>query len=153
MAKRQHKHYTDDERATYVAMLVAEGYPERRGALKKVAAFVGCHPNVLRRWWKGTNNPPPTKLVAQKKADIATRIEEVLHHILDLLPGALETAEPRDLIIGLGVAVDKLQLLHGKPTERVEEHLTVADSRERLAQLLDRRAAAYRAERDTGGPH
>jgi len=147
------RRYSDEERATYVAMLVAEGYPERTGALKKVAAFVGCHPNVLRRWWKGTQNPPPTELVTQKKEDIATRLEGVVHHILDLLPDALEIADTRDLITGLGVSIDKLQLVSGKPTERVEENVTVRDSRERLAQLIDRRAALGGTPRDTGGPH
>lgn len=151
MARR--RRYSDEERATYVAMLVAEGYPERTGALKKVAAFVGCHPNVLRRWWKGTQNPPPTELVTQKKEDIATRLEGVVHHILDLLPDALEIADTRDLITGLGVSIDKLQLVSGKPTERVEENVTVRDSRERLAQLIDRRAALGGTPRDTGGPH
>lgn len=151
MAKR--RWYTDEERATFVAMLEAEGYPEVRGALKKVSAFVGCHPNVLRRWWKRTQNPPPTELVTQKKADIAARLEEVVHLILDLLPDALETADTRDLIVGMGVGIDKLQLLQGRPTERIEEHLTIGDSRERLAQLLDRRAAIYGAGRDSGVTH
>jgi hypothetical protein len=127
-------------------MLEAEGYPDRRGALQKVAHFAGIHTNVLRRWWKGTRNPPPTKLVTQKKGEIGDRLEEIVHLILDLLPDALEVAETRELITGLGVTVDKWQLVRGQPTERIEnaDGLTDDERAERIAAILD----AARARRD-----
>jgi len=133
MVKR--RRFSDDDRATYVAMLVAEGYPTRVGALLKVSSFAGIHTNVLRRWWKGTQNPPPTQLVAQKKAEIGERIEGIVHQVLDLLPDALELADVRELITALGVSVDKWQLVKGQPTERVAVQNESSDER-RLAEIV-----------------
>jgi len=133
MTKR--RRFSDDERATYVAMLVAEGYPTRVGALLKVSSFAGIHTNVLRRWWKGTQNPPPTQLVIQKKAEIGERIEGIVHQVLDLLPDALELADARELITALGVSVDKLQLVKGHPTERIAIEDATTDE-QRLAQIV-----------------
>jgi len=151
-AKR--RHYTDEERATFVAMLKAEGYPERLGALKKVADFARVHPNVLRRWWKATRNPPPTELVIQKIEAIDIRLEQIIHKILDLLPEALEDANTRDLALTLGIAVDKHQLIRGQPTERqdvtVHDQLTDSQRTERLVLLLDA-AGARRNGRPAAG--
>ena len=124
MAKSRRR-YTDDERATYVAMLAAEDYPDRLGALKKVSEFAQVHTNVLRRWWKATSNPPPTELVTQKKGAIEDRLQEIVHKVLDLLPDSLEVASTRDLITALGVSVDKWQLLRGEPTERSDSVVTL----------------------------
>jgi len=119
-------------------MLAAEGYPDRLGALLKVATFAQIHTNVLRRWWKATQNPPPPQLVIQKKEAIERRLEAVIHQILDFLPDALEVASTHELIIGLGVTVDKYQLLRGEPTARqdVTVHDELSDT-ERLARLTE----------------
>lgn len=116
---RKRRRYSDDERATLIAMLETEGYPNVSGALKKVSEYADVHTNVLRRWWKKTQNPPPTELVTQKKGEIKDRLQEVVHNIIDVLPDAIDEAGPRDLFTGLGIAIDKLQLLSGQPTLRL----------------------------------
>ena len=149
MTKR--RRFSDDERATYVAMLVAEGYPTRVGALLKVSSFAGIHTNVLRRWWKGTQNPPPTQLVIQKKAEIGERIEGIVHQVLDLLPDALELADARELITALGVSVDKLQLVKGHPTERIATDDATSNER-RLAEIVALYDAVRARTMDGTGP-
>src|SRR3990172_312273 len=128
----------------YVALLDSEGYPNRLGALKKVASFAGIHTNVLRRWWRKTQNPPPTDLVTQKKADLSLRLRDLAHLVLDTLPDAIDEADARELFTGLGITLDKLQLLEGKPTEHIQHDISDDERSARVATLLD----AARTRRD-----
>lgn len=125
-------------------MLVTEGYPNRLGALKKVADFVGCHPNVLRRWWKGTQNPPPTELVTEKRLDIVDHLNDLIYQVLRLLPDSLDEASTRELVTALGVFVDKRQLLTGGATSRNELNGT-------LDVTMSWRDVVEAARRDNGG--
>jgi transposase-like protein len=141
MAKNQRK-YTDDERASLIAILQAEGYPEKLGALKKVAAYAGVHENVLRRWWKGTQNPPPTTSVRHKKIDLSVAIREELSAIFTEMNTKRDEATYRDLGVVAGIMMDKQQLLENKPTERIAvEHsgqISIDERRNRINDLLRR---------------
>lgn len=116
MAKNQRR-YTDEERASLVVMLQAEGYPDKLGALKKVAEYAGMHENVLRRWWKGTQNPPPTTSVSHKKIDLSSAINDELIAIFTEMKTKREEADYRALGTVAGILFDKKQLLEGKPTQ------------------------------------
>ncbi len=136
------RRYTDEERADLIVMLQSQGYPDKLGALKKVADYAGVSPDVLRRWWKGTQNPPPDKLVAHKKIDLREAIEKELNAIFRDMKVKREDASYRDLGTVAGILFDKKQLIEEKPTERIaHEHsgtLTVDERRNRIAELLDR---------------
>lgn len=140
MATQKRRRYSDEERATLMAMLESEGYPDRLGALKKVADYAQIHPHVLRRWWKAKQNPPPHKLVAQKKIDLREAIQSELTHIFTELHSKREDASYKDLGTVAGIMMDKLQLLEGKPTERISHDVTISDTerRARIDELLDR---------------
>jgi transposase-like protein len=146
MAKR--RRYTDEERATLMVMLQSEGYPNKLGALKKVAEYASIHPHVLRRWWQAKQNPPPNKLVAHKKIDLREAINKELAAIFEEMKTARSTADYRELGTVAGILFDKKQLLEDKPTERIaHEHsgqLTIDERRQRVADLLN----TARARRD-----
>lgn len=118
---QKHRRYTDEERAMFVAMLTAKGYPDTLGALKAVATYAQVHENVLRRWWKRTSNPPPTELVSQKKIELADMFEDVARRYLehatdeDVVAGTFG----KDAVIAAATATDKMRLLRGLPTEIV----------------------------------
>ena len=118
MAKNQRK-YTDDERASLVVMLQAEGYPDKPGALKKVAEYAGVHENVLRRWWKGTQNPPPTTSVSHKKIDLTKAINDEIAAIFTEMRVKRDEADYRTLGTVAGILLDKKMLLEGKPTHNI----------------------------------
>lgn len=118
MAKNQRR-YNDEERASFVVMLEAAGYPNTPGALKRVAANAGVHENVLRRWWKGTSNPAPTTIVSRKKVDLSKAIRNELALIFDRMNVTRDEATYRDVTIAMGILVEKLQLIEGKPTQNV----------------------------------
>ena len=151
MARR--KRYSDKFRAAAVVMLEAEGYPGSDGALTRVAGHLDVPLSTLRGWFTAEHNPPPTELRNEKKSELRDLLETELREAVRAMANARPEASYRDLGTVAAIFTDKVQLLDGKPTERVEESVTVHDSRERLAQLIDRRASAGRARLDTGGPH
>src|SRR5688572_29176111 len=134
------KRYTDEERASLIVMLQAAGYPDKIGALKEVSDYSGVNVRVLRRWWLGTQNPPPDKLVRHKKLDMKKAIDDELSSIFTAMKTARADATYRDLGVVAGIMMDKQQLLNDKPTERIEHTgtLTVDERRARVAELLDR---------------
>jgi transposase-like protein len=139
MGKR--RRYTDEERATLVAMLIAEGYPDKKGALSKVATYAQLPPSTLQRWFHGTNNPPPTQLANEKVFDLKEALQTELQAILKTMPSARADAEYGDLSRALGIITDKLLLLDKQPTERIAvEHsgqISIDERRQRINELLN----------------
>lgn len=134
VARRERKRpsYTDAFRATAVAALIADGYPEREGALSKVAKAFNLHARTLQRWADDVQSAPPDDLVTQKKAGMADLIEKEIYEVLDLMPEKRERANYSQLAIVLGVLIDKMRLLRDLPTEIVHvlpEFLAAAQRR------------------------
>lgn len=139
MAKR--RAYDDDFRATAVLMLEAQGYPDTPGAVAIVSKHLNVPERTLRRWASGEQNPPPDQLVRVKRGELSERLDSLLDVLIDEMVKATEGAPLNHLATAFGIAVDKKQLLSGKPTAINEDTVTVNDARERLAQQLGRRAA------------
>ena len=119
MAKRNRRRYTDDFRASASVMLESQGYPEQKGALTSVANHLDVPLSTLRGWFLDIHNPPPTEVRNEKKGDLVALLKTEALSILGDMPNAREFAEYRELGTVLGIVIDKLQLLEGKPTERV----------------------------------
>lgn len=119
-------------------MLEAAGYPDQPGALTRVAKAQGIPPRTLSRWFNKEQNPPPDRMVIEKRGDLIDAIRDEIYAALGEMSAAREQANYRDLGIVAATFVDKLQLLEGKPTERTEVQVT--DARDRLAHLVDQRA-------------
>ena len=120
MAKRTRNQYSDEFRATAVLMLESQGYPDRDGSLSAVAKHLGLPLSTLRGWFIKTRNPEPAQVRNIKKAEIVDLIREEIRSALDAFENTREFASYRDIGTVFGILVDKLQLLEGKPTARVE---------------------------------
>lgn len=143
MSKR--RQYDDKFRASAVVMLEAAGYPDKPGALTQVAAHIGVPAMTISRWFKAANNPPPHELVTEKRLDLKDMLRAEINGALGAMPGQRIEATYRDLGTVAAILIDKLQLLEGKATERVEvNELSDADRAARIAALLD----AARTRRD-----
>jgi transposase-like protein len=123
MAKKQKRRSYDDKfRTGAVVTLQAAGYPNTPGALTRIANELGVPPRTLSRWFNGENNPPPDNLVSEKKEDMADLFETValkyLRHAGN--DDVVEGSSGRDAMMNAAVAVDKMRLLRGLPTEIVE---------------------------------
>lgn len=112
--------YDDKFRSSAVIMLEAADYPSQKGALERTAKSLGVHARTLSRWFNGEQNPPPDRMVNEKRLEIVDIIRNEIYAAFDAAPGARPDASYRDLITGAAILVDKLQLLEGKPTWIVE---------------------------------
>lgn len=115
-----YQRYSDEFRASAVLMLEAAGYPAREGALSQVASHLGMPRTTLRRWYRGAIHPPPAEIVQKKRLDLRAAIRAEVDEIFTAMGAVRPDASYRDLAWAAGVLIDKLQLLDGKPTWRVE---------------------------------
>ena len=140
--------YTDQYRASAVLMLEAAGYPDRPGALMSVSNHLHVPHATLSRWARSIQNPPPPELVHEKRLDVVAELTDLLGLTLAAAKGTVNEASNKELATAIGIYIDKLQLLSGKPTERQEVNVT--DHRERILAGIARKADSYAAG-DTGG--
>lgn len=135
--------YSDEFRAQAIVMLEAAGWPNTKGAIVNVARRLGIKHQTLSHWARRTHGEPPQKLLREKTFDLKQAVREELQAIIEELPKARPDADFKELVTSFGIMVDKLQLLDGKATERVEV-MTDDERVNRIAELLDR----GRARRD-----
>lgn len=117
--------WTDEERATATLMLEAAGYPERKGALTQVADNLKIPATTLRRWHLGLSNPPPAETVKKKRIDLRKAIRDEIDAALNEMGMARQDASYRDLVTGVGILFDKLQLLNGDSTANTNQRILV----------------------------
>lgn len=140
-AKKRRPRYDDEYRAGAVLMLEAAGYPDRKGALAAVSSHLSVPHPTLSRWAREIQNPPPDEIVHEKKLNLVAELTDLLGLSLKAAKDTVGEATYRELMIGVGILVDKVQLLTGNPTERAEVH--VNDHRERLLADIARKANSY----------
>lgn len=143
------KRYDDQFRASAVLLLEGQGYPNKPGALKSVAGHLAVSQRTLQRWWKGDSNPPPDNVVATTKKALEEELDNMVRLLIGVVVQNAEEASVRDAVVGIGVGIDKLQLLSGKPTERTEHmgEVVMQDARDKLTRKLD----SYAARQDASG--
>lgn len=143
MSKRNRRRYDDEFRASAVLMLEAAGYPDREGALTAVAKKLGTPHNTIRNWFHAVHNPAPAKIRHEKKFNLITELTELLGLHIQEAKMAVTESGLGDLDRGIGILIDKLQLLQGKPTwigeikDLVDSgRMTMAEIREELGEEL-----------------
>ena len=112
--------YSDDFRAGAILMLEAAGYPNRSGSLAYASKKLGVAGTTLARWFNAKNNPPPPELVREKRFDLRQAVRGELANIFDAMGAVRPDASYKDLAWSAGVLIDKMQLIDGLPTWRVE---------------------------------
>ena len=152
MAKRKRRRYSDKFKAGALTLLASEKYPEDRYALQRVADHLGIPNRTLFRWFNGDNGEPPADLVTETKRELADLFEEEIRAVIKELPQARPDAGYRDLVMGAAILTDKIQLLRGKPTERIATDDATSNER-RLAELVALYDAVRARTMDGTGPN
>src|SRR6266851_1738917 len=109
MAKRT---YSDEQRGNALAALAANG-----GNVGRTARDLRIPEATLRQWARGQRHPEAVQMSEQKKGPLADRLEELAHALVDDLlkaDGRQGTVQAKTTAIG--IVIDKVQLLRGKPT-------------------------------------
>ena len=117
---RKRRRYDDKFRANAVIMLQAAGYPDKKGSLQRVANHLSVPSSTLHGWVNGNSNPPPSDVQIEKKEDVIAAIQNELARLFPELDKARQDATYRELMVAMGIMVDKWLLLAGEPTERKE---------------------------------
>lgn len=128
MSKR--KPYSDKFKANCVAMLTALGYPDKIGILPEVSNNTHVPERTLQRWWKAQYSMADDKIVAHQKKDLATMFEELAHKAVKVARDNIEAEDSKSAATVAGIAVDKMRLLRGLPTE-------IIDIAPQLTQLME----------------
>jgi transposase-like protein len=128
--------YDDKFRASAVVMLEAAGYPDRKGALSHVSKHLGVPIPTLTRWVTGAQNPAPNDLVTKNRIELSDLLDTELVAAFEAAKGVRSEASYRDLMTGIGILVDKRQLLRGEPTQTTNQRILVeyADDTDIVAQ-------------------
>lgn len=114
MSKKRPKkprRYSDDERATALAALAANG-----GNLARTAKQLGIPGTTLKQWAKGQRHPEAAQMSDQKKGDLADALEGVAWKLAEAAPDKIPFADLKNLAVALGIVIDKMQILRNKPT-------------------------------------
>lgn len=133
-------HYSEAFKAKAVARLYSEGYPDKSGALRKIADELDVTHPTLARWAKGGKAAPDTEVIRQAVFAMEAVLEAEIEKILEQMDKVREKADYRALAIALGIIFDKYQLLRGAPTSRSERvlHDMRSRSNEDLENVIQR---------------
>lgn len=127
--------YTDKEKAEALAIVDMQG-----GNVNAAARLTGVPQSTLERWASGERvNQNVEALRISERKPLSDLIEDLAYDIVDAVKtnGSLKRSNARDLLISLGIAVDKIQLLRGQPTSITENLLSDEARAERVAILLE----------------
>ena len=110
--------FTEDERAMFLLQLEVLDYPKNEHALLEVTKQKGAPVrNTLKRWWKIKSEPHISKLVQEKKPGLIESLNDLLNlHITASTDAVKGSEDLRAINTGIGILIDKLQLLKGEPT-------------------------------------
>lgn len=101
--------FSDDERATILAALAANG-----GNVAKTAAETGVSERTIRSWKNGERHPEAAQMCELKKGPLADQFEELAYRLLGVAVRKLDGLNAKDAIIAAATATDKMRLLRGQ---------------------------------------
>ena len=127
----------------FLLQLEVLNYPDNEHAISKVTKRKGSPSHTtLRRWWRLKDEPPINKLVQYKKRDFVEELKNLLGLHIDAAIEAVKCSEDiRAIDTGIGIIVDKLQLLQGEPTDI--KKVNVTDDRARIVARITENAGIF----------
>lgn len=139
------KRFTDAQQAAFILQLEVAGYPDNEHAPLEVSKQRGAPSSrTLRRWWKIRNRPEVDKIVQHQKKDLVTALQDLLHlHIDAASLAVIGNDDLRALDTGIGIIVDKLQLLNNKPTAILELQQAIEEGKIKPEQVQERYPSIY----------
>jgi transposase-like protein len=132
---RRKREYTPKDKADALAHLAAEG-----GNVKRAALAAGIPRKTLEGWGKGRGiDLEVYGMIEETKKRLAAKLMTEAEEMADALPGKRAAATYQQALVGIGIAVDKAQLLTGGPTaitaEAERRRQTAEEALERLFEL------------------
>lgn len=132
--------YSDSRKANALAALVAND-----GNLSRTSSELGIPRTTLRHWRDGELPSDVADLGQVKRGDLAAKLEEVAWALAGAIEGKIPFGTLQHTAVALGIVIDKIQLLHGKPT-------SITDDRSLSDAELDAELAAALAAARASAP-
>lgn len=125
--------HSDRQKAEALAVLDACG-----GNVSEASRQTGLPRATITDWAAGRKiNDDVTETRHEIRQDLSVRLEEIAHGFIDRLVQITPTAENiQPLMTGLGIAIDKMQLLKGEPTGINESRSVERTDRDRAGKVL-----------------
>lgn len=127
------QHSEDDKARVFVCLRA------NNGNVKRTARDTGIHPATVRRWkmaWEeNEDSVPDVSLVALEATNFVAEAERVRDKALSELERKIPSATPSALVAMVGMLTDKVALVRGLATTRVE-HKHVLPAPEDLQELV-----------------
>ena len=111
-SRKKSRRYSDDERASALAALAANG-----GNVNRAAKEIGIPHDTLRRWSRGERHPEARQMSDGKKLPLADAIESVVEKMVEAVGGKIENAPLQQLATAIGILIDKMLLLRAPKGE------------------------------------
>lgn len=114
------RHYTEADKAAALANLKANG-----GNIERTARECKVPSSTLKRWIADPERAAPAQVRGEKEGELDAKLERIANRYADALDDDLTVGlikasrDPSKLASVLGVAIEKLQLLRGKPTQNI----------------------------------
>lgn len=105
MASKTTRRYSDEDRATALAALAANG-----GNVQRTAGQLNVPERTLSYWSK-TTGAHVAKLCGEKKGTLADQLESIAWKLVETMPSKLAKANLTQVATALGIVIDKARLL------------------------------------------
>jgi hypothetical protein len=99
----------------------------KKGALTRAAREVGVPWQTLGRWCRAESNPPPHDIVQYKKEDMLSSLVNLLGLHIDEAHDSIKDADHHQVMGGIKITFEAIQLLTGGPTENVNKRILNVD--------------------------
>lgn len=128
------KSYSDKEKGAALAFV-----DFKNGNTREASKVLGIPHTTLQDWVKerGTNEDV-AEIRTEKKEEISALIEQAVRDMVGASTGKLTEANFQQLWTGVGIAVDKMQLLKGEPTA-INKDVTLTPEQKKKAEELRQR--------------
>ncbi len=118
---QERRSYSEQDRADALTALALND-----GNVLRTARQLGIADSTLRRFIEAAEDRPSLRVMRdRKKSDLAAKWEALANKAVDRARELVDNASFRDASWTAAVATDKVQLLKGQPTQRVEHNHTL----------------------------
>lgn len=124
--------YTEDFKASVVAMIRGAGWPDNEYAIMEVHGHLKgkVHRRTLLRWVKNGYGAPPVHVVHYKKKELADLLEDAAYQFVGHATSedVVEEMSGQQAMTSAAIAIDKMRLLRNLPTEIIGYLPVVSDA-------------------------
>lgn len=109
LEKRVRRTYTDEERRFAVVKAMTDG-------IESAARQLDISPSTLRQWYSGNRQWRTRAWVEEHKGQLADALEQLTWEMAVEAREKVKDAPLNQLMVGVGIAVDKTRILRGEAT-------------------------------------